>query len=123
MSIDSNFRRQDPSAETAPAGESGSSHSTAGAAEFGGRAMRQSIPPSVDRLATADIQRMPRLSPQQKLDAERGITPTQVVRGAVRLCIGGPDWLVTQIADVVELTLRKLGFKIVPMEKEDYERG
>lgn len=85
--------------------------------------MKRDVPPSVDSLAAADVQRMPRLSPQQKLDIERGITPTEIIRGTVRMCIGGPEWLVNQIGDIVELALRKFGFKIVPMERADYERG
>lgn len=97
MSIDSNFRRQDPSAETAPAGESGSSHSTAGAVK---------------------------LSLQQKLDLERGITPERMIEFALFVVFeGSPGWKIAKAARTIHLTLRKLGFKIVPMEREDYERG
>lgn len=68
-----------------------------------------------------DIARMPRLSAQQKLDEERGITSRECITGALRVSIGGPEWLVNQVADVILLTLKKMGFKIVPMERGDYE--
>lgn len=68
---------------------------------------------AVDAVRPQDVQRMPRLSPQQRLDEERGISPLSVVVGAVRLCIGGPDWQVVQTADVIVKALDKLGFEIV----------
>lgn len=69
---------------------------------------------AVDTAKPHDVVRMPRLSPQQKLDEERGITGLSVVVGAVRLCIGGPEWQVVQTADVIVKALDKLGFEIVP---------
>jgi phage host-nuclease inhibitor protein Gam len=61
-----------------------------------------------------DITHMPRMiSPQQKLDEERGIAPESIVEGAVRLCIGGPSWQVEQMRDVIMFTLDKMGFEIV----------
>lgn len=73
---------------------------------------------AVDSPRSQDVQRMPRLSAQQKLDEERGIsaTPLECFEGAVRLGIGGPEWLVKQIAQVGMLTLQKMGYSIVPTE-------
>ena len=71
-------------------------------------------PNAVDAPRPHDVQRMPRLSAQQKLDEERGISALSVVEGAVRLCIGGPEWQVVQTAGVIVKALDKLGFDIVP---------
>lgn len=68
---------------------------------------------AVDAVRPQDVQRMPRLSAQQRLDEERGISALSVVVGAVRLCIGGPEWQVVQTADVIVKALDKLGFEIV----------
>lgn len=70
-------------------------------------------PNAVDAVRPHEVQRMPRLSAQQKLDEERGISALSVVVGAVRLCIGGPEWQVVQTADVIVKALDKLGFEIV----------
>ena len=77
---------------------------------------RQEIPPqSVDRITASDMQRMPLLSAQQKLDEERGIraTPRECLEGGARLGTGGPEWLVKQIAEVQLRALDMMGFEIV----------
>lgn len=68
---------------------------------------------AVDAARPHEVARMPRLSAQQRLDEERGIMPRSVVAGAVRMCTGGPDWLVNQMTEVIMRTLDKLGFEIV----------
>lgn len=74
-------------------------------------------PGGVDR---PNVNHMPRLSAQQKLDEERGITPRSVVAAAVRLCIGGPAWQIEQMTNVILLTLDKMGFEItVKVVKRD----
>lgn len=75
--------------------------------------MKLREPNAVDAPRPHDVVRMPRLSAQQRLDEERGITPRSVVEGAVRLCIGGPGWQVDQTTDVIMKALNELGFEIV----------
>lgn len=62
------------------------------------------------------------MSTQLNHDQERGITPQRCIEFALVETFGGrqPDSIV-KAAEVIELTLKKMGFKIVPMERADYE--
>lgn len=71
---------------------------------------------AVDTAKPEDVQRMPRLSAQQQLDEERGISPRTIIVGALRMTIGGPAWLIEQTAELILLALVKLGYSIVPTE-------
>ena len=62
------------------------------------------------------------MSEQIKLDEARGITPRRCIEFALVETFGGAPEIIVNGADVIELTLKKMGFKIVAMEREDYER-
>ncbi len=64
------------------------------------------------------------MSPQQKHDEERGITPQRCIVFALRLMFGGlvSSRTFIKAAELIELTLKKMGFKIVPMERADYDQ-
>lgn len=62
------------------------------------------------------------MSPQEQLDEERGLTPERCIRFALFTAFDKPpEWKITKAAEAIHLTLRKMGFKIVPMERGDYE--
>lgn len=62
------------------------------------------------------------MSPQLKHDEERGITPQRCIEFALVETFGGrPPESIIQAAEVIELTLKKMGFKIVPMERADFD--
>ena len=62
------------------------------------------------------------MSAQRKLDEDRGLTPRRCIEFALFMWFPGPTWKIVKVADAIELALKKMGFKIVPMEREDYER-
>jgi hypothetical protein len=62
------------------------------------------------------------MSPQQKLDEERGLTPERCIEFALMMIFGGPSWKIVKASKVISLVLKKMGFKIVPMERGDYEQ-
>lgn len=65
------------------------------------------------------------MSPQLKHDEERGITPKACIVFVLRLMFAGlaPSGTILKAAEMIELTLKKMGFKIVPMERADYDHG
>jgi len=63
------------------------------------------------------------VSAQLKHDEERGLTPERIIEFVLVVTMGGPSWKIVKAASVLTLTLKKMGFKIVPMEREDYEQG
>ena len=61
------------------------------------------------------------MSAQLKHDEEHGLTPRRCIEFALYMWVPGPTWKIMKIADAIELALRKMGFKIVPMERADYD--
>lgn len=63
------------------------------------------------------------MSPQLKHDEERGITPQRCIVFSLRLMFAGlvPSGTIFKAAELIELTLKKMGFKIVPMERADFD--
>lgn len=61
------------------------------------------------------------MSPQQKHDQERGLTPQRCIEFALVEFFGGSPEMIVLGASVIELTLKKMGFKIVPMERADFD--
>lgn len=60
------------------------------------------------------------MTTQTKHDEERGISADTCLYFALMLMFGGPAWKIIKARTVIKLTLRKMGFKIVPMERADY---
>jgi len=66
------------------------------------------------------------MSAQHKHDSERLMTPEDCIAMALSTFVPGPSWKISPSGKgvrVIMLTLKKMGFKIVPMEREDYERS
>lgn len=60
-------------------------------------------------------------SPQLKHDEERGITPQRCIEFVLAKTFSSEPERIVHAAEVIELTLKKMGFKIVPMERADYD--
>lgn len=61
------------------------------------------------------------MSPQLKHDEERGLTPQRCIEFVLVEKFGGTPDVIVEAAEVIELTLKKMGFKIVPMERADFD--
>jgi PP-loop superfamily ATP-utilizing enzyme len=61
------------------------------------------------------------MSTQLNHDQERGLTPRRCIEFALVETFGGAPEIIVNAAEVIELTLKKMGFKIVAMERADYD--
>lgn len=63
------------------------------------------------------------VSAQLKHDEAHGLTQRRCIEFSLIELFGGPPETIVKAAEVIELTLKKMGFKIVPMERDDYTTG